>query len=89
VLEEFERSLPPEHALQIPVRAARLAAGDPRGLAEYLQLLGPERTPDPRAQLYLSWIVENDGLAEAKTAAERRQALERIETEVCTRSAAQ
>jgi hypothetical protein len=89
MLEEFARSLPPEHALQIPSRAARLAAGDPRGLTEYLQLLGPERTPDPRAQLYLSWIVENDGLAEAKTAAERRRALERIESEVRTRASAQ
>jgi hypothetical protein len=89
MLEVFARSLPPEHALQVPAQAARLAAGDLRGLAEYLQLLGPDRTPDPRAQLYLSWIVENDGLAEAKTAADRRLALDRIEAEIRSRAAAQ
>jgi hypothetical protein len=89
MLEEFARSLPRGHELQVPASAARLAAGDPRGLTEYLQLLGPDRTPDPRAQLYLSWIVENDGLSEAKTAAERRQVLERIEAEIRTRAAAQ
>jgi hypothetical protein len=88
MLEEFERSLPADHSLRIPVRAARLAAGDLRGLAEYLQRLGSEPTPDPRARLYLSWIVESDGLAEAKTSAERRRALERIEAEIRTRAEA-
>jgi hypothetical protein len=88
MLEEFERKLPADASLRMPVQAARIAAGDPRGLAAYLQLLGPERTPDPRAQLYLSWVVESDGLAEAKTSAERRQALERIEAEIRTRDAA-
>lgn len=88
MLEEFEHSLPAGDSLRIPVQAARLSAGDLRGLADYLQLLGPERTPDPRAQLYLSWIVESDGLAEAKTSAERRQALERIEAEIRNRAEA-
>jgi hypothetical protein len=88
MLEMFERSLPADDPLRTPAQAARLAAGDLQGLAEYLQLLGADQTPDPRARLYLSWIVETDGLAEAKTSAERRQALERIEAEIRTRAAA-
>src|SRR5262249_52939261 len=88
MLEGFERSLTADDPLRIPAQAARLAAGDLQGLADYLQLLGADQTPDPRARLYLSWIVEIDGLAEAKTSAERRQALERIEAEIRTRAAA-
>jgi hypothetical protein len=67
VLEHFAASLAHDHPLRIPAEAARLAAGDLEGLDRYLQLLGPEKTPDARAQLYLSWILDNDGLADAKT----------------------
>ena len=86
VLEHFAASLAHDHPLRIPAEAARLAAGDLEGLDRYLQLLGPEKTPDARAQLYLSWILDNDGLADAKTPEDRRRALQRIETEIRNRA---
>jgi hypothetical protein len=86
VLEHFAGSLAPDHPLRVPAEAARLAAGDLEGLDRYLQLLGPDRAPDARAQLYLSWILETDGLADARTPEDRRRALQRIETEIRNRA---
>jgi len=86
VLEHFAASLAPDHPLRVPAEAARLAAGDLEGLDRYLQLLGQDRAPDARAQLYLSWILETDGLADARTPEDRRRALQRIETEIRNRA---
>jgi len=88
VLERFRSQITPEHRLAVPLAAARLAAGDLAPLAGYLELLDGERGPDPRAQLYLSWIVESDGLADARTPQEKRLALERIEQSIRARAGA-
>ena len=37
--------------------------------------------------MYLSWIVEADGLAEARTSEERKKTIERIEHEIRSRAA--
>ncbi len=86
VLERFATKLPSGHLLTTPLMAARLGAGDLAPLPSYLALLGGEPGPDPRAQLYLSWIVEADGLSEAKSPEQRRAAITRIEAEIRARA---
>jgi hypothetical protein len=88
VLERFASQVPSGHALAVPLAAARLAAGDLAPLPDYMKRLDGERGPDPRAQLYLSWILESDGLADAKSAADRKRAVERIAEQIKTRAAA-
>ncbi|MBL8842600.1 MAG: hypothetical protein JNL90_13855 [Planctomycetes bacterium] len=87
VLQRFATKLPPQHRLTTPLAAARLRAGDLAPLPEYLKRLSGEANSDARAQLYLSWIVDFDGWSDAKTAEERRTALERIEAEIRARAA--
>ncbi len=88
VLERFASRLPPEHLLAIPLQAARLAAGDLAPLKEYLQKLDGERGPDPKARMYLSWIVDADGLSEATTPEERKRVIAQVEQVIRGRAAA-
>jgi hypothetical protein len=71
----------------IPLEAARLAAGDLAPLDTYMKTLSGEKGPAAaRARMYLSWIVESDGLAEAKTPEEQRRALDQVEAEIRARA---
>jgi hypothetical protein len=88
MLERFASQLPPGHVQTIPLEAARLAAGDLAPLDGFLRRLDGDRGPDPRAQASLSWIVESDGLADAKTPEERKAALRRIEESIRARAGA-
>ena len=88
MLERFASQLPPGHLLTVPLEAARLAAGDLTPLPGFMKRLDGEQGADPRAHAYLSWLLDSDGLSDAKSPEERKLALDRIESQIRARASA-